>query len=301
MAIGAAGFLAVPNSSAGGTVPPLVAGAGSSVTCSVAGPAKLAPALADDWIAADHASDPTAVPTWKAAIASIPTHTYASFGPVSTSAKIGTVAGSCTGTVTDDGGATHETILSGKLAALSVSGDNVTEATCGGLASAATGGGEDGPQTFDSVISWTSVSGRKIAPSDIHATLKGITAGGTGFGLESGPAHSADGGLAGDITGSFGGGSSETKAYIDAVSLTALTIATFEITPSIAHPDLGDVCEPTASIKTTTASDTLGALTSDGISIKVKKPKGLKSIVLGNTAAQGCVSSCHDSTITISR
>jgi len=294
MAIGAAGFLAAP-SSANGAVPPVVATHGS-ISCSITGPAKLAPALVDDWTAADHASDSsTAVQTFKDAVASIPEHTYASNGPVSTSAKI---AGTCSGTAND--GTTTVHVVSAKMVALSVSGDNATEATCAGLATAATGTGEDGPQSFDSTIAWTTQTGEaKLAPTTIHATLGSVIEGGyTGFQLSAGPANA---GLGSDVTGSFAGGNSLAKAFIDASSLTALTIATLGIHPNFATPDLSDVCEASMGIKSAVASDPgTGGLTSDAIAIKVKKPKGLKQIVVGNTAAQGCTSSCADSTITVS-
>jgi len=296
MAIGAAGFLAAP-SSANGAVPPVVATHGS-ITCSIAGKAALSPPLVDDWLSADHASDSsTAVQTFKDAVASIPEHTYSSVGPVSTSAKIASLPGTCSGTAND--GTTTVHVASAKMTALSVSGDSATLATCAGLATAATGTGEDGPQTFDSIIAWTTNTGEaKLAPTTIHATLNSTSVGGTGFTLKAG---TSNGGLATDVTGSFAGGNSAANAYIDATSLTALTIATLGIHPNFATPDLSDVCEAPMAIKSAVASDPgTGGLTSDAIAIKVKKPKGLKAIVVGNTALQGCTSSCTDSTISVS-
>jgi len=75
-------------------------------------------------------------------------------------------------------------------------------------------------------------------------------------------------------SGSFLGGSGETKAYVDGASIFALAAGP----ASFDSPDpLSTICQATLSKKFTAA--TVGA--SDAVALKLKKPKGLKAITIG--------------------
>lgn len=246
---GAGAFVAAPEADAAITI---TAGPGSSVTCDFNGSAKLAPTLVNDWSQAAHQADPATNATLKSAIASIADVTYSVAGPVSTSAK-GT--GVCTGTVTD--GVNSTTVTAVKVASSST-GTSTDPATCSGLSTPSVA-------TYTSTLSWTGATA-KVAPSvgtSGIATL--VDAHGVGFTLAST-----------SVTGSFAGGSTVSNVYIDANTFNAATGGPADsATPVPVSP-----CEAALSIKFTAA----GAANSgvgDSVSVKLKKPKGLKGITLG--------------------
>jgi hypothetical protein len=80
------------------------------------------------------------------------------------------------------------------------------------------------------------------------------------------------------ITGSFAGGTSDSKLYIDGTTLNAIIGG-----PSTSAAQSPSICEPTLSGKFTAAVP--GA--SDSVAIKLKKPKGLKGITIDTGASQG--------------
>jgi hypothetical protein len=248
-----AGLGLVAPSAANAAKPTITAGSGSDVTCAIGGKAKLDPPLKNDWVQADHQSDPNGNATVVAAMASIPDTTYSVFGPVTTSAKIKSI--SCTGTVTD--GTNIANITSAKMTALSTNGDGVTPATCAGLVPDPLAP----PQTFDTHIDWKADTAL-VTSTDITSTLDSlIDAHGVGFELTST-----------GITGSFAGGTSVADAYVGADAFNAISG-----TPSDSVTPSASICEAQVNLKLTPAEP--GA--SDAVKIKLKKPKGLKTIVVG--------------------
>lgn len=258
VALGSAGFLSSVPGASGATIT-ITAGTGSSVSCTIAGTAKLAPTLVNDWSQAQHSganADPNANATVKAAMASIPNDTFsAGTVAVTTSSK---VSATCTGTVTD--GTNTTGVASATITSSSISA-GTSEATCSGLAS-------PGSSTFSSTIAWKGTGTTKIANTTSTLALASLVdTHGVGFDLTANPSTAGT-----SISGSFAGGSTETKAYIDGTTLNAIAggPSTFD-TPSTS------VCEATLSSKFTPA----GPGVSDSVAIKLKKPKGLKQITIG--------------------
>jgi len=194
--------------------------------------------------------------------------------------------------MTDD--ASHSASISAAKITATLAGTDPGEATCAGLATSATGGGEDGPSLFTTTIAWTSsTTGFKVAPTTVTAEL-GILSDthGNGFALDAN-ADNADDGTS--VAGSLSGGDSASKAYVDSTSQNALLLALANAHATFADPTatLGiaasNPCEPTMKIKSAVAGDLVG----DAISVKVSKPKSLKKILVGNSGAiQGCVDPC---------
>jgi hypothetical protein len=225
--------------------PTITAGAGSSISCDITASIKLSVPLKNDWVQADHSSDPVA------AVAAIVDTQFGADGP-----EIVTIKGSgtCTGTVTD--GTNNATVTGVKF---SVTNDpshlgNTTEATCAGLLS------NTPPSTseYDSTISYTS-SGDKVAPTTV--TDQVIPAG--TFNLTGGT-----------ISGSFAGSSGSIAADGTPDSNTVNSIlqaAPTSSSPTPAYPD----CQPTLSVKVKKGVTTA----------TLKAPKGLKkiSMVSGST------------------
>jgi len=289
VALGTAGLLVAPSTQAGGVTPPIVAGGpGSHVTCQITGSTTLTPALADDWLASEHSADPSSVATFRDSIASIATHTFSAGAvPVATGGK--SVAASCTNThvvdVTD-----HSRTAEIASASISTSGTSTgaDEATCDNLANPPN---PDGPkEVLTSVIKWTATdTTKKIAPTTVHAELSayndvgtddGKTNTGAGFHLDSNSSLPDT-----SIEGSFAGGTSQSVAYIDATTVQALAVDSFHLrqgVDSAGNALIASVCQPTVQVKATPASDLVG----DSVSIKVKKPKGLKKIIIGSSGAQ---------------
>jgi hypothetical protein len=282
LALSAVGLVSTSSGANAGT-PTITAGPGSSVSCVITGVAKLSPTLANDWSQAAHSSDPgdanpiggpsstiTGNATVKAAMASIPDTTYsAGTVPVTTSAKVSST--SCSGTVTD--GTNTDTVASAAITTASTSA-GTSEATCSGLAS-------PGTSTFTTIIKWKGTVD-KINPTTAVSSLSDLAdSHGVGFELK------ADGTGGTSISGSFGGGSSDSKAYIDPATLGALLGA-----PSTSAAQTGSLCEATLSGKFTPAA----AGASDAVAIKLKKPKGLKAITIQNSGPQG-LGTPADSTI----
>ena len=268
LALGAAGFIAVPSANA--SAPTITAGAGSNVTCTVVGSVKLSPGLTDPWLHSQHSganADPSTNATVKAAMASIPDDATWVAGdgagtPVTTSSKS---TATCTGTITD-GTNTDTSGLAASITSTSVS-DGTNPAECSSLST------NTGSSTLTSIIKWAGTPD-KIAPSTVTSTVSQlIDSHGAGFEITP---------VAHETTGSFANGSGVTKAYVDITTIGALSEAP---TTFGAPTSGGDVCEPSVSEKFTAA--TTGA--SDAIALKLKKPKGLKAITIGpaldNTAS----------------
>lgn len=219
----------------------IVAGAGSTATCTTNATAKLAPALKNDWAASPGDSVPV--------VAALPNTQFASAGPVITSAK-GTAT--CTGTATD--GVNTAPIVGIKK--LTVATDpahpgTTDEATCAALLA----GGSTAE--FITTISWASGNGDKIANTTI--TDSSLMQAGSGFEFTGGTA-----------SGSFAGGTFTSFSPASA-SLVAELLQPQETGAQAeagTYTSLG--CEPTLKVKQKSGV---------AISASLKAPKGLKEIV----------------------
>jgi hypothetical protein len=288
VALGGAGFLAVPNASA--STPTITAGPGSHVHCTFSAVAKLSPGLLNDWTQSDHSND-TSAPnaTQKAAIASIPNTTYAanSGAPtvVQTATKGATISCSASTVVDATNTSLTDTITGGSIAS-TASSAGTDEATCAGLLN------QTGSTQFTTIIKWTGTTA-KINPTTVTTTLQALADIGTdGVGFElSADTRSSDSSAQkfGSIAGSFAGGVTDTKAYIDGVTLTSILAGPATLTTDPSDSNVGPIppglCQPSIQVKA--GSNAPGV--SDSVAIKVKKNKGLKSITLADNSGQGAV------------
>lgn len=212
----ALGGLAAFGAGTAGAVTQVTAGAGSSITCTtIKAKATLSPALKDNWVKADHATDPDL------AFRNIPDTTFASIGPVAVGAT--TKASTCSGTITGPGAPAGGILV--KKATLTLSGDPAfpglsNPATCKALTHPAPPAPTDAK--YKVTVAWSSgTKGFTIAPTT--ATGVGLQNAGVGFAIGGGT-----------ITGSFAGGSSTTQANVDAKTLgyflTSAGFATYDST-----------------------------------------------------------------------
>jgi len=252
LAFGAA-VATASTASAGGVV--VTAGPGSSVTCTITSVAKLSVKLKNNWVQADHASDPDTH------VAAIPDTDFAG-PPVPVTTKA-TAKGTCTGSATD--GTNTLTVTKVKITASTTSA-GTDPPTCGSLLTLASGS-----TFFDATVKF-SATGGKVASSTLHAGVGAlIDAHGFGFQL------TADGNNGTSVTGSFAGGSAITKAYVDAGTLAALTgSAASSTTPKTT------VCE--ASLKIKKPGD-------PAETVKLVKPKGFNKIIIGPSTTDSTPSS----------
>jgi hypothetical protein len=198
--------LAVAGAGTASAVTVITAGPGSHVTCStLKAKASLTPALKDNWVKADHASDPDPV------FAAIPDTSFASNGPVTVDSK--TKATGCTGTVVQ--GANSAIV---KKATLYLKTNPAhpglpNPATCEALVNP----GDPQPTDANYVVDVQWKSGTKgFTIADSHAV--GVTLQNSGLGFAVG---------GGTITGSFAGGTSLTQANVDGKTLSAFLTASF--------------------------------------------------------------------------
>jgi hypothetical protein len=219
----------------------IVAGSGSSATCTTDATAKLTPALKDDWAAAPGDSVPV--------VAALPNTQFASDGPVVTSAK-GTAT--CTGTATD-GVNTAPIVGVKKLTVLTDPNHPGTndEATCASLLA----GGSTA--LFDTTIEWTSGNTDKIANTTI--TDSQLVPDGFGFEFTGGTA-----------TGSFAGGTFTSVSPASSALVAELVQPQETGAEALADSYTSLGCQPTLKVKV-----------KDGVptSATLKAPKGLKEIV----------------------
>ena len=194
VALGAAGFIAVPAASAGPIT--ITASGASHVHCDISGTSKLSPTLVNNWLQAAHSgsnADPgdtgaapapvvskdaltyTGNATIIAAMASIPNTTYAAAAPNTTSAKATSLSCTPASSVTD--GTNTAPVTGASLTSVGVY--NASDGTCAGLSTA------PGVEQFTTIIKWTSGNTDKIAPTTAVATLSSlIDVGNTGVGFE---------------------------------------------------------------------------------------------------------------------
>lgn len=255
--------------------PTITAGPGSSVTCEFTAKAAFtkagAPvALKNDWDDADHQSDPgfnsktntSGDAAVTAAVAAVPDTTFSVAGPITTDSKGKTVTGTCSGTVTD--GVNSASIDSAKIVSTATSA-GVGQATCAGLADTSNAG------TYNTVITWKSKTAT-ITDTNTSASIAALldADGSIGFELTSSGAN---------ITGSFAGGTADTKAYLDAK--TGPGILAGITGPKVDSQNAGSIktlnpCEPSLKVKINkTPPD----------SATIKGGKGLKKIGIGPSGA----------------
>jgi hypothetical protein len=184
----------------------ITAGAGSHITCNtIKSKASLSPALKDNWVMADHSSDPNV------AFRAIPNTTFAANGPETVSGK-SSISG-CTGTVVQ--GANSATV---KKITVFLTGDPAhpglaNPATCTALVNPAPPAPTDKKYAIDAQFK----SGTKgFSITDMHATNVSLNSAGAGFDVTGGT-----------ITGSFGGGTSTTHVNIDGKTLAAFVSSSF--------------------------------------------------------------------------
>lgn len=245
----ALGGLAAMGGSAYAAKPIITAGAGSSVSCSLTSSAKVSPALKDNWVHADHQSDPNL------AVRAIPDTVLATAGPVTVTAKSKSV--SCTGTVTN--GTDTATVTGVKILLTSdpAHPGSTDPATCAGLVAP----DPMNPSTarYNATLSWKA-SGAKVNPTTI--TGSSISSAGGNFGVSGGV-----------ITGSFAGGSSSTVSAPDGATLNAFLSST-AIQPGLVsstHTD-GGPCQGSLKLKNKKGVDTA----------TLKAGKGIKKIGLAS-------------------
>lgn len=246
----------------------IVAGSGSSISCTintVAGvspAAKIAPALKDDWTQSDHSSDMYTV------IKNLPTTLFASQTPSTTSSK-GTA--NCTGTITD--GVNSVTGTSGAPIVVSYKlGTDPANPGTGESSCTALVAGTGQPALYNSTEKFTSPDPtKKIASTTITDMSLAHNVSPPGFGFSGGT-----------ISGSFAGGSDSATANINS-NLTQPPISALLQAPetgadAVAGTYVSQGCQPTLKIKTskTLPSSDPGYI----VSASLKAGKGIKSIVI---------------------
>jgi len=245
----ALGGLAVGGAgTAGAAKHTITAATSANISCTITAVAKLKPGLANNWHQSAHSSDPNPD------VVAIPNTTFGS--PVTaTSAKAKSV--SCTGSASDALGTAAITGLKITLGQGTQAVDNPPlgePGTCSGLLAGTQPG--DVAATYTSFIKFKT-AGAKLDPVTVSG--QGIAPSGAGFAITGGT-------LSGSISG--GGANSKSQAYVDGETVNAVGQAPATSTsPTPAHPQ----CEASIKIKTGTHH-----------SAKLKKPKGLKKILIGN-------------------
>jgi hypothetical protein len=221
------------------------------ISCNITAKAKLSQKLKNNWVAADHAGDPDA------AVVALPDTQFSSgITPDVTSKAKST---SCSGTASDAAG-NVATIISLKLQLVpgtpAIDNPPVSPpGTCLGLLAGTSP--EDVAATYSTSIKFKTL-GAKLADAQVDGL--GIAPSGVGFAISGGT-----------VSGSLAGATSTTQAFIDGETLAAVTAAP---ATSAAPVPTSVLCEPSLKIKPATAKK--------AESVKFKKPKGLKSIVIGN-------------------
>ncbi len=192
--IGTTGLVAVTAGVSGASKPTITAGPGSSVSCNITASVKLSPSLKNDWVAADHSTDPDP------AVVALPNTTFGTDGPVIVSLK---GSGTCTGTVTDGVNTASVTAVKFTLTNDPAHLGNSSEATCSSLVT----GMPPSTAEYDTTISYSS-SSAKITPT----TITDETIPPASFSTEGGT-----------ISGSFAGGTASSAGTPDSTTIGAVT------------------------------------------------------------------------------
>lgn len=247
LALSAAGLGLSGSGSAFAGKPTIIAGTGSDIHCEITGSAKLSPALKDDWIKADHSSDPNVN------VKNIPNTPYAPSAPGHVSVKAG---GPCTGTVTDG---THTASVTKVKVTLvdEAAHPTVEDGSCYNLLFQ-----EDPPPPpstarYKSTLTYTSPTAKVVSTTVTDAQLDST------FGVSGGT-----------ITGSFAGGTSAAQGFPDGTTLGLLADENADGPGSgpkaatSSSPNAPNICQAGLKIKPTSAT--------------LKAPKGFKKIGLVN-------------------
>jgi len=218
LAVAASGLVAITAGVSGASKPTITAGPGSSLSCNITAKGKLSPGLKNDWVQADHSTDPDP------AVVAIPNTTFGSNGPVIVSIK---GSGTCTGTVTDGVNTASVTAIKFSLTNDPAHLGNNSEATCSSLVT----GMPPSTAEYDTNITYTAI-GAKVTPTTVtDQTIPPAsfdTSGGT-------------------ITGSFAGGTSSASGVPDSTTISAvLQAAPTSTDPVPAYPQ----CQPSLKLKT---------------------------------------------------
>ncbi|MGZ4691544.1 MAG: hypothetical protein ACXVKA_07865 [Acidimicrobiia bacterium] len=227
-------------------VKPTITATTGNVSCQITGKVKLHPGLKNNWVQADHQTDPNA------AVRAIPNTTIAQNGPISTTGKVKSV--SCTGSASNGTVTAPVTKAKVTLSVDPLHPGSTNPATCTALLTNVP------PNTAKYVLSvqWTA-TGAKLVNTTI--TGAGIAPSGLGFAVTGGT-----------VTGSFATGSSTAQVNVDGATILAVTAPA----PSSTATDTGP-CHARLKLK--------GATATKPASARLIPAKGLKKIgvVAGST------------------
>jgi hypothetical protein len=216
LALAEVGLVAGP---AGAAKPTITAGPGSSVHCAITAKVKLYTKLKNEWVQADHQSDPSA------AVRAIPDTRFSENGPVATRVK---GKGTCSGSITDGVSTASVFKVKFELTSDPLHPGSSDPATCASLLA----GGESTAR-YNSVIQWKSKEA-KVTNTAVHDAA--ITPAGLGFETSGGT-----------VSGSFAGGSSVSQGNVDGDTILAFTQAP----PTSTNPvPTYRQCQPSIKLKT---------------------------------------------------
>jgi len=252
LAAGSIGLATAGTASARPNAAPITAGAGSSLSCdTLVSKVGVKPSLEDDWVKADHSSDPDPK------VVALPNTSYAPSPPEHISGKASSA--SCSGSTAKAGALTTTITKIAVTLADEAAHPTTTDGSCIGLADSALGIGSPSTAEYKVTIKYTA-SPLKVNPTTI---TDAVIPSGTGNFTISG----------GTVTGSFAG---STNLQISA-GAAASTINLFSqelagTTATSTSPAAPNVCQAGLKIK--------GPGTGPKDSAALVKPKGLKAIAL---------------------
>ncbi len=218
LAVAVGGLVAIANDAAAAAVPKptIVAGSGSAVRCNITAVASLAPVPKDDWVQAQHSTDPDP------AVAALPDSDFSAPGPSAMSLKGN---GTCSGNVTNGFDAAPVTSVKFTVSVDPSHPGSPGPATCASLLAGSS-------TRYISNFSWKA-TGATIAPSVVMDSTVAISNGSMSI-------------AGGTVTGSFAGGSASTQGPLDAVTVGALEQAP----PSSSSPTpTFKQCQPTLKVQ----------------------------------------------------
>jgi hypothetical protein len=218
LAVATSGLVAATAGVSGAGKPTITAGPGSSLSCNITASGKLNPPLKNDWVAADHSTDPDP------AVVALPNTTFGASGPVLVSIK---GSGTCTGTVTDGVNSASVTAVKFSLANDPAHLGSNAEATCLSLVT----GIPPSTAEYDTTIDYTA-AGAKITPTTISDQVIPAAT----FSVEGGT-----------VSGSFAGGTESASGVPDSTTVGAVTqSAPTSTSPVPTYPQ----CQPSLKLKT---------------------------------------------------
>jgi hypothetical protein len=258
-ALAVAGLAAVGVGTAGAAPKPIIQSVSSGhVTCHISAKAKIAPALKNNWVKADHQGDTFGGPTFP--VRALPDAQFASTTPVQTSAKAKSIdcSGSVSGTGVNGPGTATVTGIKITLTQVSNSVDNPPLNTAGSTCLGLVAGTDEGDQaaTYSSLVSFKT-SGAKIDPTTTtgDTITPVVDVNGVGFSISGGT-----------VTGSWAGGSGGSTAYVGPEVLAAVGAPA----ATGAAPNPNPTCQANLKLKAATSKKAASA--------SLKGPKGLKKI-----------------------